>query len=229
MPGKLTDGPAQAAARVGAAGFAERTRRELLAIGATVRKRNVEIRDDLTAQETQLARLARDGLLNPEIGAQLFLSAPTVEWHLRKVLPSSGSARAGNFERRRSMPTLPHAPRADPRRARWSTDAMTSETYGRFKRWFWRPPRAHGEVADRQVSVLELFYDLVYVAVIGQVAHHLATHVSVGGLACFAVVFALIWIAWINGSLYLELHGRQDVRTRSLVSVQMGILFAARP
>jgi low temperature requirement protein LtrA len=102
---------------------------------------------------------------------------------------------------------------------------MTSETHGRFKRWFWRPPRAHGEVvADRQVSVLELFYDLVYVAVIGQAAHHLAEHVSVRGLAEFAVVFALIWIAWINGSLYLELHGREDGRTRTIVFVQMGIL-----
>jgi low temperature requirement protein LtrA len=111
------------------------------------------------------------------------------------------------------------------RKARWSTDAMTSETYGRFKRWFWRPPRAHGEtIADRQVSFLELFYDLVYVAVIGQAAHHLAEHVSVRGLAEFAVVFALIWIAWINGSLYLELHGREDGRTRSIVFVQMGIL-----
>ena len=102
---------------------------------------------------------------------------------------------------------------------------MTSETHGRFKRWFWRPPRAHGEViADRQVSDLELFYDLVYVAVIGQAAHHLAEHVTVRGLAEFAVVFALIWIAWINGSLYLELHGREDGRTRSIVFAQMGIL-----
>jgi low temperature requirement protein LtrA len=102
---------------------------------------------------------------------------------------------------------------------------MTSETHGRFKRWFWRPPRAHGEIiADRQVSDLELFYDLVYVAVLGQAAHHLATHVSVGGLAEFAVVFALIWIAWINGSLYLELHGREDGRTRTIVFAQMGIL-----
>jgi low temperature requirement protein LtrA len=102
---------------------------------------------------------------------------------------------------------------------------MTSETHGRFKRWFWRPPRAHGEViADRQVSVLELFYDLVYVAVIGQAADHLDEHVSLRGLAEFAVVFALIWIAWINGSLYLELHGRGDGRTRSIVFVQMGIL-----
>ena len=100
---------------------------------------------------------------------------------------------------------------------------MTSETHGRFKRWFWRPPRAHGEViADRQVSNLELFYDLVYVAVIGQAAHHLAEHVSAQGLAEFAVVFALIWIAWINGSLYLELHGREDGRTRSIVFVQSG-------
>jgi low temperature requirement protein LtrA len=62
------------------------------------------------------------------------------------------------------------------------------------------------------------------VAVIGQAAHHLAEHVSVRGLAEFAVVFALIWIAWNNGSLYLELHGREDGRTRSLVFVQMGIL-----
>jgi low temperature requirement protein LtrA len=102
---------------------------------------------------------------------------------------------------------------------------MTSEIPRRFKRWFWRPPRAHGEtIADRQVSNLELLYDLVYVAVIGQAAHHLAEHVTVGGLASFAVVFALIWIAWINGSLYLELHGREDGRTRSIVFVQMGIL-----
>jgi low temperature requirement protein LtrA len=102
---------------------------------------------------------------------------------------------------------------------------MTSGTHGRFKRWFWRPPRAHGEIiADRQVSVLELFYDLVYVAVLGQAAHHLAGHVSVRGLASFAVVFALIWIAWVNGSLYLELHGREDGRTRSIVFAQMGIL-----
>jgi low temperature requirement protein LtrA len=102
---------------------------------------------------------------------------------------------------------------------------MTGEIPRRFKRWFWRPPRAHGEViADRQVSNLELFYDLVYVAVIGQAAHHLARHISVRGLAEFAVVFALIWIAWINGSLYLELHGREDGRTRSIVFAQMSIL-----
>ena len=103
---------------------------------------------------------------------------------------------------------------------------MSDETLGRrFKRWFWRPPRAHGEViTGRTVSFLELFYDLVYVAVIAQAAHHLAEHVSVRGSAEFAVVFGLIWTAWVNGSLYLELHGREDGRTRTVVFVQMGVL-----
>jgi DNA-binding CsgD family transcriptional regulator len=70
---------------MGAKGFAERAHRELRASGATVRRRTVEARDDLTAQEAQVARLARDGWSNSEIGAQLFISARTVEWHLRKV------------------------------------------------------------------------------------------------------------------------------------------------
>jgi DNA-binding CsgD family transcriptional regulator len=75
---------------MGVEGFAERTRRELSATGTTVHKRNVQTRDDLTAQEAQIARLARDGLSNPEIGAQLFISARTVEWHLRKVFTKLG-------------------------------------------------------------------------------------------------------------------------------------------
>jgi DNA-binding CsgD family transcriptional regulator len=75
---------------IGMAGFAERAHRELLALGAAVRSRQAESRDDLTAQEAQIARLARDGLSNPEIGAQLFLSARTIEWHLRKVFAKLG-------------------------------------------------------------------------------------------------------------------------------------------
>jgi DNA-binding NarL/FixJ family response regulator len=70
---------------IGMEAFAERARRELQATGGTARKRTVETRDDLTAQERQIARLARNGLSNPEIGARIFLSPRTVEWHLRKV------------------------------------------------------------------------------------------------------------------------------------------------
>jgi DNA-binding CsgD family transcriptional regulator len=75
---------------IGMEAFAERARSELQATGEKVRKRNVETRDDLTAQERQIARLARDGLSNPEIGARLFLSPRTVEWHLHKVFAKLG-------------------------------------------------------------------------------------------------------------------------------------------
>ena len=97
-------------AAIGMEAFAERARRELLATGEKVRDRTVATRDELTAQERQIARLARDGLSNPEIGARLFLSPRTVEWHLRKVFSKLGIQ-------------LPHGAREGPARAprpRWS-------------------------------------------------------------------------------------------------------------
>ena len=76
--------------RMGANAFAERARRELVAIGEKVRKQPVSSGDELTAQEAQIARLAAEGLTNQEIGAQLFISTHTVEWHLRKVFVKLG-------------------------------------------------------------------------------------------------------------------------------------------
>ena len=70
---------------VGAEGFAERARHELVATGETARRRTDDARGVLSPQEAHIARLARDGLTNPEIGAQLFLSPRTVQYHLRKV------------------------------------------------------------------------------------------------------------------------------------------------
>jgi DNA-binding CsgD family transcriptional regulator/tetratricopeptide (TPR) repeat protein len=75
---------------MGADGFAERARRELLATGETVRKRKTATDAELTPQELQVARLAREGLTNPEIGVQLFISPRTVQYHLRKVFSKLG-------------------------------------------------------------------------------------------------------------------------------------------
>jgi ATP/maltotriose-dependent transcriptional regulator MalT len=75
---------------IGMQAFAERARRELLATGERARRRTDDTRDELTPQEVQIARLARDGLSNTEIGAHLFLSSRTVEWHLRKVFSKLG-------------------------------------------------------------------------------------------------------------------------------------------
>jgi ATP/maltotriose-dependent transcriptional regulator MalT len=75
---------------IGMEAFAERARRELAATGVTARRRSPETRDELTAQERQIAGLARDGLSNPEVGARLFLSPRTVEWHLHNVFMKLG-------------------------------------------------------------------------------------------------------------------------------------------
>ena len=109
--------------------------------------------------------------------------------------------------------------------AQQSSVRLSFESAGAFRRHFWKPPRAHGDVIEgREVSFLELFYDLVYVVVVGQAAHHLAGHVTWAEAGRFAVVFGLIWLAWVNGAVYHDLHGRAEGRTRTYVFLQMGIL-----
>ena len=84
---------------MGVEAFAERARRELLATGETARRRSVETRDELTAQEALIARLARDGLSNPEIGTRLFISPRTVKYHLRKVFLKLGVSSRNELHR----------------------------------------------------------------------------------------------------------------------------------
>jgi DNA-binding CsgD family transcriptional regulator len=94
-------------AAMGAEGFAQRAARELLATGGTARRRTVETSIGLTAQEAQIARLAQDGLSNPEIGARLFISPRTVEYHLHKVF-----GKLDITSRNELGSALPEAPKA---------------------------------------------------------------------------------------------------------------------
>ncbi len=94
---------------IGMQAFAERARHELLATGETARKRTVETTGELTPQQTQIARLARSGLSNPEIAAQLFLSARTVQYHLANVF-----TKLGITSRRQLWQALPDSGRDGP-------------------------------------------------------------------------------------------------------------------
>ena len=90
-----------------------------------------------------------------------------------------------------------------------------------FRGW-WQAPRKLGDrPEEREVSFLELFYDLVYVVLIAQLAHALAKHADVEGVAQFAFLFTLVWWAWFNGAMYHDLHGNNDFRTRVSTFIQM--------
>lgn len=90
-----------------------------------------------------------------------------------------------------------------------------------FRRW-WQRPRAIGERSEhRQVSFLELFYDLVYVVLIAELTHALAHHIDLQHIAEFSFLFIFAWWAWINGTAYHDLHGNNDMRTRIFTFLQM--------
>jgi low temperature requirement protein LtrA len=93
-----------------------------------------------------------------------------------------------------------------------------------LREWL-RLPRRHGEaIEDRVVSSLELFYDLVFVVFVAQVAHALAAHPDAVGARNFVVLFCLLWYAWLNGTLYHDLHGSDDGRSRLYMFVQMSLI-----
>jgi low temperature requirement protein LtrA len=83
-----------------------------------------------------------------------------------------------------------------------------------FRLW-WQPlRRLRDRESHRQVTFLELFYDLVYVVLIAELAHALSGHVDLVGLVGYAFLFVVVWWAWLNGTLYHDLHGNNDIRTR---------------
>ena len=91
----------------------------------------------------------------------------------------------------------------------------------RFRRW-WQPARKAGDPHDdRTVSFLELFYDLVYVVLVAELAHALAAHLDVKHIWQFVFLFAIVWWSWLNGTSYHEFHGNNDIRTRVFTFAQM--------
>src|ERR1700730_15183117 len=117
--------------------------------------------------------------------------------------------------------------------ARASSPPPTTGATTRWQRWarlrqsLWQPPRPHGEQPpERVVGPLELFYDLAVVVLVAQAARHLAGHLTWRALGEVAVVFTLVWIAWINGSLQHELHGHDDAPRRSTFLLQILVLAA---
>jgi len=89
------------------------------------------------------------------------------------------------------------------------------------RRWWGAPTKFDDRRYERKVSWLELFYDLVYVAAISQLTHHIAAHPSWGSITFSFLLFSLLFWSWINGSQYYDLHGSEGVRTRLITFWQM--------
>lgn len=99
------------------------------------------------------------------------------------------------------------------------------ELLRRLRRDLWQPPRQHGEInRQRTVGPLELFYDLVVVVLVAQDARRLADNLTWHGVGDFATIFGVVWIAWFNGTLMHELHGREDMRSRSSFLAQIVLM-----
>jgi len=82
---------------------------------------------------------------------------------------------------------------------------------------WWGPPKKFDtQFKERKISWLELFYDLVYVIAISRITNHLSSHISQRGFVEYACLFILVFWGWLNGSLYHDLHGNNDIRTRVL-------------
>jgi low temperature requirement protein LtrA len=96
------------------------------------------------------------------------------------------------------------------------------ELLHRLRRDLWQPPRQHGEIdRERRVGSLELFYDLVVVVLIAQDGRRLAGDLTWHAVGTFATIFCVVWIAWFNGTLMHELHGREDIRSRTSFLAQI--------
>ncbi len=90
-----------------------------------------------------------------------------------------------------------------------------------FRNWWQYPRSIDDRAVHRPVTFLELFYDLVYVVLIAELAHSLAEHTDGRGFANYLFLFAIVWFSWLNGMSYHDQHGNNDIRTRVFTFLQM--------
>lgn len=90
-----------------------------------------------------------------------------------------------------------------------------------FRSWWQLPRNIMERPEHRQITFLELFYDLIYVVIIAELTHSLAIHVDLDHLLQFIFLFIIVWWTWLNGTFYYELHGNDDIRTRVFTFAKM--------
>ena len=100
-------------------------------------------------------------------------------------------------------------------------DETIDNSPSRIRGWWLPPKRLEDMDRDRRVTFLELFYDLVYVVLIAELAHALAEDVTLSAVLSYTFLFVFVWWAWINGTFYHDLHGNNDLRTRTFMFMQM--------
>jgi len=99
--------------------------------------------------------------------------------------------------------------------------------FTRYNSLLWQKPKALDEFdTDRKVTWLELFYDLIYVAVVSNMVHHLWAHFTLESLWIFILVFIPVFLSWINGTYYHDFHGREDIRSRVVTLLHMITIWA---
>lgn len=91
-----------------------------------------------------------------------------------------------------------------------------------FRIWWQLPKKISEREDERRVTFLELFYDLIYVVLIAELAHSLSQNINLTGIGAFTFIFLIVLVAWTNGTMYHELHGNNDIRTRIFTFLQMG-------
>src|SRR4029453_7315102 len=213
MSSRITSGGSSPiAARAAAPSFAEVVRSPSRASVAVTRRRLSA--SSSTTGTCPVRRCTRSSCPPRSPGGQ---GAPTGAARECSTPPEAAATDRTGFRPRGVRKGLRRTPLGRRRRARF--EVMTEPST--FRR-LWQPPgRYEDRATDRRVTFLELFFDLVFVVVISQLARRLAAHPSWSGVGWFVFLFYAVWSSWLNGTLYHDLHTTNDVSVRVFTFGQM--------